>query len=236
MKIITLNIQHGGGKRLHGILGFLESQDADTIVLTEFRENANARVLRAELKDMAFCHFASASKAPKNNSVRIFSKHLFQLEQRSALTPEDHHRFISARFEGHDIQGVYFAQKEQKRSLFHFLQSLARQHDSHPRFVVGDFNTGLPFQDETGSTFSCVDEFGALARSGLVDPWRTRHPKASELSWYSNAGSGFCIDHVFANNKGNELVSRVYYDHTPRREHISDHSALVVEFADNKSL
>jgi len=40
MKIVTLNIRHGGGTRVPVILEYLDSQNGDVIVLTEFRENA----------------------------------------------------------------------------------------------------------------------------------------------------------------------------------------------------
>jgi hypothetical protein len=40
MKIVTLNIRHGGGTRVPVILEYLDSQNGDVIVLTEFHENA----------------------------------------------------------------------------------------------------------------------------------------------------------------------------------------------------
>jgi len=39
MKIVTLNIRHGGGKRIHQILDHLDKYHSDIIVLTEYREN-----------------------------------------------------------------------------------------------------------------------------------------------------------------------------------------------------
>ena len=54
MKLITLNIRHGGGKRVPRILEYLRTLNADVIVLTEFRENANAIALRAGLWESGF--------------------------------------------------------------------------------------------------------------------------------------------------------------------------------------
>ena len=61
MKIVTLNIRHGGGTRVPVILEYLDSQNGDVIVLTEFRENANATASRSGLLAQGLAHFAAAS-------------------------------------------------------------------------------------------------------------------------------------------------------------------------------
>jgi len=68
MKLVTLNIQHGGGRRIPGILDYLRSQEADAIVLTEFRENSNAEALRSGLAENGFHHFAGASVVQKEKA------------------------------------------------------------------------------------------------------------------------------------------------------------------------
>jgi hypothetical protein len=77
MKIVSLNIQHGGGNRVSPILAYLTSLHADVIVLTEFRENANAKRLRSGLAATGMLHFAGASVAPKENTVCICSRQPF---------------------------------------------------------------------------------------------------------------------------------------------------------------
>ena len=37
--IMTLNIRHGGGNRVQGILDAVSTHDPDVLILTEFREN-----------------------------------------------------------------------------------------------------------------------------------------------------------------------------------------------------
>ena len=229
MKLVTLNIQQGGGRRIRGILDYLRSQDADVIVLTEFRGNSNADAIRSGLEAPGFRHFASASIAPKENTVCIFSRQPFVPRTYLGLPVRDQRRLISAHFDDLAIYGVYFAQKQAKATLFEFLAGSSCRPTEAAHFIVGDFNTGLHFQDEEGATFHCTAEFKALSESGFVDSWRSRNLDTKEFSWYSNHSNGFRIDHVFASPEADSMIKRIFYDHTPREAKVTDHSALVVE-------
>jgi exodeoxyribonuclease III len=231
MKLVTLNIQHGGGRRVPKILAYLRSQSADVIVLTEFREDANARALRSDLGTEGFLHFAAASIGAKENSVCIFSRQAFVPRTYPELPLQDRHRLISAHFNGLAIFGVYFSQNRAKAGLFQFLLNGKHRPTEAAYIVVGDFNTGLHGIDEAGSTFYCADEFAALSHSGLVDSWRSRNLGQKIFSWYSNHGNGFRIDHVFSSPEADGAIQRVYYDLTPRESGVTDHAALVVEHA-----
>lgn len=54
MRILTLNLQNGGGSRIRRIVEALESKQADVIVLSEFRHNAGSLELRARLRGMGY--------------------------------------------------------------------------------------------------------------------------------------------------------------------------------------
>jgi exonuclease III len=228
MKLVTLNIRHGGGKRISAILAYLKSLDADVIILTEFRENSNAKQLRSGLAATGLQYFAAASVAPRENTVCVFSRKPFVSRTYSELSVDDRRRIISAHFETMAIYGVYFALNQAKASLFEFLARGRHRPTDAVHFIVGDFNTGLHFQDEEGATFYCVEQFNALSGSGLVDSWRCRNPGVKEYSWHSNRANGFRIDHVFSSLEADSMIERVYYDHRPRETGVTDHSALVV--------
>lgn len=230
MKIVTLNIQHGGGKRVSKIIDYIRSLQPDLIVLTEYRENANAPLFRSELATQGFVHFANALITAKENSVCIFSRLPFVSRTYPMLTQGNVHRVISAHFDELAVYGVYFPQNQAKADLFHFLIDGTLKTSESAYLVVGDFNTGQHSIDEAGSTFYCTEDFSALSATGLVDSWRKRNPDAREFSWYSNAGNGFRIDHVFSSAAANAQIRRVYYDHAPRSSGISDHSALIIEY------
>ncbi len=229
MKLVTLNIQHGGGNRISAILEYLQSQNADVIVLTEFRANRNAKILRSHLFKLGFLYFAAASINPKENSVCIFSRQAFVPRTYSSLPVQDRHRLISAHFDSLAIYGVYFPQKKAKASLFQFLSTGKHQPFESAHFITGDFNTGNHFQDEEGRTFHCSENFKQLSESGLIDSWRSRNQNIKEFSWYSSHGNGFRIDHIFSNPEADNVIQDIYYDHATRESKTSDHSALIVE-------
>jgi exodeoxyribonuclease-3 len=229
MKLITLNIRHGGGKRVPRILEYLRALNADVIVLTEFRENSNAIALRAGLGESGFRFFAGASVAAKINSVCVFSQQPFVPRTYAELSTHDRHRLISAHFDDAAVYGVYFSQNNAKASLFKYLAAGGHRPTETDFYIIGDVNTGLHFQDEEQATFYCTEEFEALIESGVIDSWRSRNPEAKEFSWYSNQGNGFRVDHVFSSRDADVKIQSVYYDHTPREEGVTDHSALVVE-------
>ena len=54
MKILTLNIRHGGGNRVNTIMSRLINQDADILVVTEFRENRNSLKIKEALKENGY--------------------------------------------------------------------------------------------------------------------------------------------------------------------------------------
>lgn len=229
MRLVSLNIRHGGGTRIPGLVKYLRKLDADVIVLTEFRENANANQLRSSLAAQGLTHFTTASTLPKENSVCIFSNAEFS-SRTYPILGHDAHRLISTYFNSLAILGVYFPQNRDKARLFQFLLDREYQPIEEAHIIIGDFNTGLHGIDESGKTFYCADQFAALPSAGLVDSWRIRNPEVKEYSWYSSAGNGFRIDHAFSSLAANSRIQSIYYDHTPRLSKITDHSALIMEY------
>lgn len=230
MNVVSLNICHGGGARCGAIVGYLESQNSDVIVLTEFRENKNAPRLRSELGALGYCHFAGATIKPRENSVAVFAKQPFVPVTFPALGDRDAFRLLAARFESLVVFGTYFPQQKAKSRLFNAFANGVHEPVNLPYAIVGDFNTGKHRLDEKGATFHCADQFDALAECGLVDSWRSRNPHAREYSWYSNQGNGFRIDHVLASPDADRRIRAVSYDQEPRLSRVTDHAAMLVAF------
>ena len=222
MKIVTLNIQHGGGKRISPIIAFLKQLNADLIVLTEYR--LDDKNLGKQLVELGYKNQIAGNAQSKENSVLIVSKVAFEVLSTSQ-------RIVSVRLNDLVIFGVYFPQGDEKRPIYMKLKDGVMDAGSLV-LVLGDFNTGLHYIDEAGKTFACADSFESLKDVGLVDSWRTRHPTTKEFSWFSSQGNGFRIDHVFCSELLEQKVSNIEYIHSPRESKITDHSALVVEVAD----
>jgi exonuclease III len=97
--------------------------------------------------------------------------------------------------------------------------------------LVGDFNTGRHYLDEKGATYVSADYMDRIEAAGFQDLWRGRNPERREFSWFSQAGNGFRLDHAFASPSLAERLIHVGYSHGERESGVSDHSALVAEFA-----
>ena len=218
MKIVTLNIQHGGGRRIAPIIEFLTQLNADLIVLTEY--HLDDKNLGKQLVELGYQHQVAGSTLPKENSVLIVSKEPFEVLSASQ-------RIVSVRLKELVLFGVYFPQGDEKYPVYKKLKTEVKEAGSSV-LVLGDFNTGLHYIDEAGKTFACADSFESLKDVGLVDSWRTRHPAAKEFSWFSSQGNGFRIDHAFCSLLLDQKVSNIEYIHTPREMKITDHSSLAV--------
>ena len=125
---------------------------------------------------------------------------------------------------------AYFALNERKKPLFDFLLSLPPQYVKDSSAIIGDFNTGLPYEDEKGDTFACAAEFRALLGQGWIDAWRSRNSAAREFTWYSRQGNnGFRLDHARVSPVLNQRITDIRYSHAERESKLSDHSALVLD-------
>jgi exodeoxyribonuclease III len=230
MKLVSLNIQHGGRTRVDLLLERILQHEPEVVVLTEFHQEESGRKITAGLAKAGFKCATTQGVTPKTNTVLIAGKLPFSIVPLEGLEPKDNERALLARFEGFSVLGVYFAQKEAKRSLFDFirLQGIGLLGDRG--LVTGDFNTGRAFLDEEGRSFDCIDCFEELEHSGLVDSWRSRHPEVKEYTWYSNFGNGFRIDHMLSTPAMDRSITKIAYDHAPRMEKETDHSAMIAEF------
>ena len=92
--------------------------------------------------------------------------------------------------------------------------------------IVGDFNTLLTPMDrstkqkinkETQTLNNTIDQ------SDLIDIYRTFHPKAMNLNFFTSAHGTFSRKHILGNKsslgkfKKNEIISRIFSDHNAVR-------------------
>lgn len=229
MRLLTVNIQHGGGTRVDRIAAFLGSLAPDVAVLTEYREGESGKALRAKLSAQGYLWQAASSLEPKQNGVCVVSKQPFTVAIPETYETTDLHHLLGARFCRFNVVGVYFPQGEAKRPVFNRLTHAYLPWLGPVGVVVGDFNTGLPFEDEAENTFACSDSFASLLSAGLVDSWRKRHPNAREFSWYSQARNGFRVDHALCTPQLDGRISAIEYLHQCREDRTTDHSAMVIQ-------
>ncbi len=229
MKIMTFNIRQGGGNRFDSIINSIKTHNPDVLVLTEFRENKNSKKFRDEFAQLGFISSAVATIEKGLNTVFVASKTAFVPETFHKELSDQGHRLLLVHFEEITIAGVYFGQKAEKEVLFNFINNASLFYNPKS-LIIGDFNTGKHYIDETGKTFHCSKDFEQLEENGFIDAWRSRNAGNKEYSWYSSVGNGFRIDHTFVTPELNEHVENVYYSHEERENGVSDHSAMIIKF------
>jgi exodeoxyribonuclease III len=227
LKIISWNIQQGGGSRVFGILEALLSGSFDIIVLSEFKNNENGRKITANLSKSGFIHQATTPASSDENSVLIASKFESKTETYPNSDPQFPHNIVTAQFTAFKVMAVYLPHKK-KHSLLPFITHLVGKSDI-PYIVVGDYNIGHNYIDQKGDSFWYQAELQAFEKAGMVDAYRLKNGKTEEYSWFSHQGNGFRYDHTYGHESLIPIIKNCYYIHEWRQNKLSDHSPMVLE-------
>lgn len=224
LRILALNIRHGGGSRASKIIDYLDSQECDVLVLSEFRCNSSGIKIAKHLNAQGFTVQVPEQVDKNKNTVAVASRVPFELGDFSFPNEWSCNSINLASL---TIIGVYFPMKTEKAPLFDwFLNNAGLWRKT---VIIGDFNTGLDALDLTGgSKFFCEAQFDQLSNTVLVDGYRSLHGNRQEFSWCSNAGNSFRIDHALLTRDLSDRISSVIYDHSTRSV-VSDHSAIILE-------
>ena len=226
LKLLSWNIQQGGGSRTRGIIKFIAQQKPQIIVLSEFRNNDSGTFLRTKLLELKYqFQFVSLSTSD-TNSVLIAS----QLPCHSRLFIDTGinyaHDVIAVDFEAFHLYGVYLPHKK-KHQLFDLLEKEIQQYS--PTIIMGDFNTGKNFIDQKGDSFWYTAELTRLEKAGMQDAFRYVHGDVETYSWYSHQGNGYRYDHIYTSQDLQPIIKQCDYIHEAREKKLSDHSPMILE-------
>jgi exonuclease III len=230
MRLLTLNIRHGGGRQMPAILAGLLRHEPDLVVLSEYRNNRAGEHLREGLAAAGLGCQATSQEAPRVNGLLIAAREPFRVEPHRRLR-FDPARLLRVRFDRFSLVGVHLPNLKAKLPHWDALLRVAREADGAPAIYAGDFNTGRVPQDADGFRFTAADRMEALEGLGWVDAWRHMHPAGREFSWYSHRGRGFRLDHIFLSPALAPHLAQARFAHHFREQGASDHSALLVELA-----
>ena len=227
LKILSWNIQAGGGSRTRSIVSAISKEQAAILVLSEYRNNDAGIRLRGLLMKAGYRHQAVTESKANNNSVLIAARIPFASELHSMADPIYGNNILSAHFAAFSVMGVYLPHKK-KHVLFSAIKQIIKTAD-RPYIIAGDYNSGFNHIDQLGSSFWYSAELASWADIGYVDAFRLVHQDAKEYSWYSNQGNGFRYDHTYIDEVLKTIVKDCYYKHAWREQKLSDHSAMVLE-------
>lgn len=227
LKILSWNIQQGGGTRVSKITKAIASINPDILVLSEFRNNKHGILLRTNFLKLGYHHHQVAKAKKEENSVIICSKIPFNGKQFPDSDPKYAHGVLKAEFDAFSLYGVYLPHKK-KHVLFKFLLEELKESDK-PCIIKGDYNSGINFIDQAGNSFMYSDFFPKANKLGYIDAFREKHGDTKEFSWYSHQGNGYRYDHTYIHEDLVPILTECYYLHSYREEKYADHSPMILE-------
>jgi len=227
LKILSWNIQHGGGTRIKEILKFLQKSAAQIIVLSEFRNNRNGIFLRHKLLELGYSFQFVSLISSDTNSVLIASKLACNSRLFVDRKQDYDHAIIGVEFLAFRLYGVYLPHKK-KHKLFDILQK--ELVGEKPSILMGDFNTGINHVDQKGDSFWYTTELKRLEKIGMQDAFRYLHGDVETYSWFSHQGNGYRYDHIYVYNDLLPLIKECDYLHEAREQKWSDHSPMAINF------
>ena len=69
IRIVSLNIRHGGGNRIARLANWIEAMNPSVVVFPEWRNNVSGKIIRDQLTENGFRTVATARATSKINSV-----------------------------------------------------------------------------------------------------------------------------------------------------------------------
>lgn len=236
MRIISWNIQHGGGQRAAGILNCLDRWAPDCLVLSEFRGTEPSRRISSHLSAAGLDYQVSSIDPdhPTGNSLLIASRVPLRLIENSKVLPELR-RWLPvevACVEPFSLFGMHVPNRGSGRKWdFHaaVVREFRKWRDL-PALAVGDTNTGRKGVDEETSFFVEREDswFDAIVDAGWTDVYRDRFPNDRAFTWYSTHGNGFRLDQAFATTSMNQRIRTIRHD-WGHPDQPSDHAAIILD-------
>jgi len=245
MRLVSWNIRAGGGTRVGGIRAQLEVWGPDVIGLCEFRGTPPSLRLAAELGELGYEHQLTTADAalPGRNALLLASK-LPLRRHRLRLAPVEPGRWLVASVAAEQpfLVGLMHAPNMvtgRKLPYLDAITAMTMRWRRGPAMLIGDTNCGWPGLDEESAVFTprTAAWLDGLWARGWRDAYRHFFPDTRTYTWYSpNAGNGFRLDQAFVNRAMTRRLHGVRYewgrngDESARRDVLSDHAALIVDF------
>ena len=180
-----------------------------------------------------------AGEVSTQNGLFIPSKPSFSTSRATSAPHMSRHAYVGG-YTGWSMLACYFPQNDKlARGAILMLATGSSEFANRPFLLLGDLNTGNQKLDKSpgGTPFFCADRFDELSAScGLVDLWRRSNDADAlrvDMAQCERTQDGFRIDHAFGNPKFVERFRPFCrYDHQPRNDGFSDHSALLISTLD----
>lgn len=225
LKLLSWNIQQGGGSRLPQIVKAILETQAAIVHLSEYKNNQKGEQLRSALLKAGYRFQFVTAADPQENSVLVASR--LPLSVAYCDWDIDHrHKVLLVSSAAFSICAVYLPHKK-KHKLFDFILDHLT-HANLPLILCGDLNTGKNFIDQKGDSFWYTDKLLELESHDMLDVFRHIRGDVKEYSWFSHQGNGFRYDHIYVHKSLLPVIRDCSYVHQWREQKYSDHSAMLL--------
>ncbi len=246
MRIVSWNIRAGGGVRVEPIAAQLAAWNPDVIALSEYRGTPASLWLAEALEQQGFIHQHSTAnpRTPAVNSLLLASRWPIS-RMRPRPSPKEPRRWAMFRIAApmpFAIGAMHVPNRVtgRKSAFLNDLLSMAQAWRRGPALIVGDTNTGRIGIDEESQAFDRFEDdwMQGMEKARWHDAFRRIHGKELAYTWYSpNKGNGFRLDEGFVNRRLIKRMTEARYvwgqlDGSTRRDVLSDHAALILDFTD----
>ncbi|NOX51025.1 MAG: hypothetical protein GXP16_10905 [Gammaproteobacteria bacterium] len=245
IRVVAWNIRAGGGRRVEGIFQQLLCWQPHIIVLSEFRDTPPSKWLARSLANAGFVHQRGVADRSEVRQNGVFIASIFSLRcYQHPKAPREQARWLLARVKSSlplMVGAMHIPNQHtgRKPDYHNSVLNLARSWPPGFGLLIGDTNSGQIGIDEQRPVFNAATNqwFSDLEEAHWHDAFRLKHNDKREYTWYSpNKGNGFRLDQAFVNGKLKAHLLDVQHvwgkvDGKPqRRESLSDHAALLVDF------
>jgi len=241
ISLLTFNIGNPSAERAHRQLAWLTNRDEQILVLTETKASVGCKLLADAFASAGYtvCYpqpgpgeYGTMIVARVTATLNPFSDGIGYLAARAAAVvlpaPDGPLRVIGLYVPSRDTSPE---KTERKRRWLACCDAALANTAGQPTVLLGDLNILEPGHKPKYPFFAPFeyDFYQALADThGLTDAFRSLHPEAAEYSWVGRTGDGYRYDHAFCSRELAGLVTSCQYDHQPRSDKLSDHSALTL--------
>jgi len=241
IKILNWNIAHPSLTRARRIADWLETREENILILTETSDSPGCVFIHDRLESLGFRVIFPRVK--KDYGAILAFKGFGAQELKTGLNflPHRAPAIICQTPTGRvGIIGVYVpssvSRKEingkKERFQREFTKMIPLQKRNLPNLVVGgDLNVLEPTHQPHYSFLRewKYEFYESFKENGFIDAFRLFYPDVLEYSWYGREGYGYRYDHCFVSKSLKKYIRMCQYLHKPRKERLSDHSAMLLK-------